>query len=144
MPQEQSYQNHTRWFPLVHFVIFPLLTINLIWSIVCVFMEFDWYRVQYLLLSVIAVLIAFASRLQALKAQDRVIRLEERLRYTELLEPELARTASGLRVSQMIALRFASDAELSGLVSRVASGELTTSKEIKLAIKQWKADHFRV
>jgi hypothetical protein len=107
-------------------------------------MEFDWYRVQYLLLSVIAVLIAFASRLQALKAQDRVIRLEERLRYTELLEPEFARTAYGLRASQMIALRFASDAELPGLVSRVASGELETSKEIKLAIKQWRPDYFRV
>ena len=144
MPNTQTYKNHTRWYPLVHFIIFPLLTINLIWAIVCVFMEFDWYRAQFLLLSTAVVLLAFAARLQALKAQDRIIRLEERLRYTDLLEPELARMAYGLRTSQLIALRFASDEELPDLVRRISNGELTTSKEIKMAVKQWRPDHFRV
>jgi hypothetical protein len=144
MPQEQNYQNHTRWFPLVHFVIFPMLTVNLIWAIVCVVMEFDWFRLQYLLLSVAVVLVSLAARLQALKAQDRVIRLEERLRYRDVLTADLARMASGFRAGQMIALRFASDEELPGLVSRIASGELVTSKEIKMAIKNWRPDHFRV
>ena len=107
-------------------------------------MEFDWFRVQYLLLSITVVLLALAARMQALKAQDRVIRLEERLRYTNVLKPELSRTASAFRAGQIIALRFASDEELAGLVSRIASGDLNTSKEIKLAIKQWRPDHFRV
>src|SRR5687768_8871141 len=142
MPDTQNYQNHTRWFPLVHFVIFPLLTINLIWAIASVAMEFDWNRVQYLLLSTTVVLMAFAARLQALKAQDRVIRMEERLRYTSVLQPEIASIAYQLRASHLIALRFASDEELPDLVRRVSSGELPTSKEIKLAIKEWRPDYF--
>ncbi len=144
MAQEQNYQNHARWFPLVHFVIFPLLTINLIWAIVCVVMEFDWFRLQYLLLSLTVILLALAARMQALKAQDRVIRLEERLRYRDVLPADLARTAAGFRASQMIALRFAPDEELVNIIPRIGSGELTTSKEIKMAIKKWRPDHFRV
>jgi nitrate reductase NapE component len=144
MSDKQNYQNHTRWFPLVHFVIFPLLTVNLVWAIVCVIMEFDWYRLQFLLLSFTAVLMALAARAQSLRAQDRLIRLEERLRYRELLSPELAATASDFRVRQMIALRFASDEELPALAERIAAGELTEPKEIKMAIKNWRADHFRV
>ncbi len=144
MEKTQNYQNHTRWYPFVHFIISPLLAINLIWAIVCVVMEFDWFRVQYLLLSLIAILMSFAARLQPLKAQDRIIRLEERLRYREVLSPELAASATNFRASQMIALRFASDEELPDLVSRVMAGELSTSKEIKTAIKTWRPDHFRV
>ncbi len=144
MSEKQTYANHTRWYPLVHFVITPLLIINLIWAIVCVVREFDWYRVQYLLLSITLVLMSLASRLQALKAQDRVIRLEERLRYKELLSPELAAKASDLRTGQIIALRFASDAELAGLVERTINGEFATTKEIKLAIKNWRGDYLRV
>lgn len=144
MAETQNYRNHTRWFPLVHFVIFPLLAINLIWAIVCVAREFDWYRVQFLLLSITAVLMALAARAQALKAQDRIIRLEERLRYKEVLSPELATKASKLRLSQMIALRFASDEELSGLVEQTLSGEFAKQKDIKLAIRNWRGDHHRV
>lgn len=144
MPEQQNYQNHTRWYPFVHFIITPLLLINLIWAIVCVVMEFDWFRVHYLLLSIAVLLVSFSARLQALKAQDRVIRLEERLRYKELLSPELAAKAHDFRARQMIALRFASDEELPALAERIANGELTEPKEIKMAIKNWRADHFRV
>ena len=144
MPETQNYQNHTRWFPLVHFVIFPMLTINLIWAIACVFMEFDWQRVQFLLLSFGVVLVSLAARLQALRAQDRLIRLEERLRYKEILSPSLADKASGLRTGQIIALRFASDHELPGIIERVLNGELKTNKEIKLAVKNWRGDYIRV
>lgn len=144
MAEQQNYQNHTRWFPLVHFVITPLLLINLVWAIVCVVQEFDWFRVQYLLLSLTLVLMSVAARLQALRAQDRVIRLEERLRYRELLTPELAAKASNFRTSQIIALRFASDDELADLAAKIAAGELTTPKEIKMAVKNWRGDHLRV
>ncbi len=141
---QQTYANHTRWYPLVHFVITPILLVNLIWAIVCLVMEFDWFRVQYLLLSLGVALLSLGARLQALRAQDRVIRLEERLRYREVLSPELAAKASNLRVGQIIALRFASDAELSVLVERTLNGEFASNKEIKQAVKDWRADYLRV
>lgn len=144
MAETQTYQNHTRWYPLVHFVITPILLINLIWAIVCVVMEFEWFRVQYLLLSLGVALLSLAARLQSLKAQDRVIRLEERLRYREVLSPDLAKRAGGLRTGQIIALRFASDEELPQLVERTLNGEFAKTKDIKLAIKNWRADHLRV
>lgn len=144
MPEQQTYANHTRWYPLVHFVITPILLINLFWAAVCVVMEFEWFRVQYLLLSFGVALLSLAARLQSLKAQDRVIRLEERLRYREVLSPELANRAAGLRTGQIIALRFASDEELPALVERTLNGDFASTKEIKLAIKNWRGDHLRV
>jgi hypothetical protein len=73
-----------------------------------------------------------------------VIRLEERLRYRDLLPPDIATRAGDLRLSEIIAIRFASDAELPNLVARVLSGELKESKNIKQAITNWRADHLRV
>lgn len=143
MAEQQNYNNHTRWYPLVHFIILPLLLINLIWAIAAVAGDPQPIRFQYLLLSVIIVLVNTAGRIQPLKVQDRVIRLEERLRYKELLPPELEEKASKLRARQILALRFASDEELPGLVEKVVDGSLVTPKEIKTSIKNWKADHFR-
>lgn len=148
MADLQNYKNHTRWHPLFHFVLMPLLALNFLSHLVRLFMAAPESGRKtlafWVLLSFALILIALTSRLMALKAQDRVIRLEERLRYRELLSPELARQASDLPVSQIIAMRFASDGELSDLVSRVIAGELKTGKEIKMAIKDWRADHHRV
>lgn len=144
MREQQTYANHVRWYPLIHFVIFPLLTILLIWSIVDLVRDFSADRIWNLLLILGVVLLSFAARLQALKAQDRVIRLEERLRYRELFGSDVCAKAEGLRTSQMIALRFASDGELGDLLERVLKGELTTSKEIKTAIREWRGDYLRV
>ncbi|HBE81699.1 MAG TPA: hypothetical protein DDW24_02835, partial [Blastocatellia bacterium] len=105
-----------------------MLAVNLVWATVCVVLEFEWFRVQYLVLSIAVVLLSFAARLQALRAQDRLIRLEERLRYKAVLTPELAAKASEFRVGQIVALRFASDAELSGLVDDIAAGKLVRSE----------------
>ena len=96
------------------------------------------------MLGLTLILLAFASRLQALKAQDRVIRLEERLRYLELLSPELAKRARQLSTGQVVALRFASDEELPGLAERTLNGEFAKTKEIKQAIKNWRGDYLRV
>ena len=103
-----------------------------------------WTLGFWVLLSIVLILMALAARLQALKAQDRVIRLEERIRYKDVLSPELAARAADLPVSQIIALRFASDGELAGLVERILNGEFAKTKDIKLAIKEWRADNFRV
>jgi len=145
---EQNYSNHTRWYPLFHFVVVPLLVLNFLSHLVRLFMAApDSGRKTlafWVLLSIALILLALAARLMALRAQDRVIRLEERLRYKELLTPELAAKASNLRVGQIIALRFASDAELPGLIERTVNGEFATNKEIKQAINDWRADHLRV
>lgn len=144
MKETQNYSNHVRWFPLVHFVITPILVILMIWSVVDLFRNFNAQSLQFFILTVAVLLLSFAARLQALKAQDRVIRLEERLRYKELLTPELARKASEFRARQVIALRFASDKELPALAEHISAGNLTEPVEIKKAIKDWRSDHFRV
>lgn len=142
--QTQNYSNHVRWFPLFHFVISPLLFVLLIWNAVRLYQAPSWDAAMNLLFVFTVILVALAARMQALKAQDRVIRLEERLRYAALLHPDLAAKAAELPVSRMIALRFASDAELEQLVNKVISRELDTPKDIKLAIKEWRADFIRV
>lgn len=142
--QKQNFQNHVRWFPLVHFVITPLLFLNLFWQIYRLSQEKTFDRAGDLVLAVVLMLLSLAARLQALRAQDRVIRLEERLRYREVLPPDLAEKASALPTGQILALRFASDAELPELVQRTLSGELKSNKEIKMAIKNWRGDYLRV
>ncbi len=140
----QSYNNHVRWFPLFHFVVTPLLLINLIYQSIRLYQEPSWDRGIFVLFSLTIILLSFTARLQSLKAQDRVIRLEERLRYNELLSPDLAQRALELPTGKIISLRFASDAELAGLVTQVLDGKLSTSKEIKTAITNWRGDHLRV
>ena len=144
MPVQQTYANHVRWFPLVHFVILPLLFINFIYQTVRLYQEPSWDRGFWVVICLVLILMVFASRLQALRAQDRVIRLEERLRYTRLLPADLAARAMELRTGNSIALRFAHDDELEALVTRVLDGELTTTKGIKLAITKWNGDYLRV
>ncbi len=144
MPTTQNYQNHVRWYPLVHFILSPLLFINLIWQTVRLYQEPSWDRGESVLLAVTLIILSVAARLQALAAQDRVIRLEEHLRYSELLNSEIAVRATGLTTGQMIALRFASDEELHGLIERTLNGEFKTNKEIKLAVVDWRGDYLRV
>lgn len=144
MTDTQSYSNHVRWYPLFHFVVVPLTFLNLVWQSVILYQYPSWSQAMALVFAVTVILIATAGRFQSLKAQDRTIRLEERLRFRDILPPESAAQASELPVSKIIALRFASDGELPELVRRTLSGELATSKDIKLAITDWRPDHLRV
>ncbi len=148
MSDTQNYSNHVRWFPLVHFVVMPLLLLNFLSHLVRLFMaEPESGRKTlafWTLMSLVFILMALAARIQAMKVQDRVIRLEERLRYRELLSSELAQKASDLPLNQIIALRFASDGELSEILGQVLDGKLKTQKEIKMAVKNWRGDHLRV
>ena len=144
MKETQSYENHVRWYPLVHFVITPLLFINLFWQIYRLYQEQTLDRAESVLMAVVFLMISIAARLQALKAQDRIIRLEERLRYERVLPPDLAAQTDDLQLEQMLALRFASDAELSELVRRTLNGEFKSGKEIKQAVKNWRGDYLRV
>ncbi len=141
----QNLANHTRWHPPFHFVLIPFLFVNLIWSGVRVWRNMEWDTIEGFLLAFALIGIALFARLNALKVQDRVIRLEEQVRYQRVLPADLAaRAVKRLTESQYIALRFASDAELPGLVEKVLAGSPTSSAEIKKAVKDWRGDYFRV
>lgn len=144
MVETQNYDNHVRWYPLVHFIISPLLLLNIIWQSVKLYQETNFDRAENLLMAFVFLLISLAARLQALKAQDRIIRLEERLRYKEILPAELVEKAESLSLTQILALRFASDNELPELVQRTLNGEFKDGKEIKMAVKNWRGDYLRV
>jgi hypothetical protein len=141
---EQSYSNHRRWHRLFHFVVQPLLALNFLSHLVRFLIEPSWMLAFWTLLSATLILLAISARLMALKAQDRVIRLEERLRYREVLPPNLAARTKDLRLGQIIALRFAPDEELAGLIERTLNGEFAKTRDIKKAIRNWRADHVRV
>jgi hypothetical protein len=145
MTEAQTYKNHVRYYPLVHYFLTPVLLFNLIWQAIRLYQEPNWDRVENLLMAVAFIALSVAARLQALKAQDRIIRLEETLRFQRVLPAELAAQGiSKLRAGQIIALRFASDEELADMVTRTLNGEFQNSKEIKLAIKNWRSDFLRV
>jgi hypothetical protein len=141
---EQSFANHTRMVPLFHYFVMPALTINFGWSI------YQWKLAAFSLNGLIAVLAAaaliilmFCARIFALTVQDRVIRLEENLRYQRLLPADLQSRIGEFVLAQLISLRFASDAELPALARKVLDEKLTDRKTIKLLIKNWKPDHLR-
>ena len=144
MAETQNYDNHTRWFPPFHFVLSPLMLANLIYWIVRFFQNPGWDNGELVILGVALLVLTFVARIFALRVQDRLVRLEERLRYERLLDPETAAKASDLRVSQIIALRFASDEELPALVQKTLNGEFSSTKEIKLAVTNWRPDYLRV
>lgn len=144
MEKTQNYQNHVRWYPLVHFFLTPVFLFNIIWQAVRLYQEPNWDRAESLLIAFALIGLQLAARLQPLKAQDRIIRLEEKLRYHEILPADLAAQAVNIKTGKILALRFASDEELPELVRRTLSGELKTSKEIKQAIKNWRGDYLRV
>ena len=140
----QSYANHTRWHPLFHFFLVPVMVINFFWSIVLCYQYPGWTQGWWVVVSLALIVMMFLVRTNSLKVQDRLIRLEEQLRCQRILSPALAQRVTGLRLGQMMALRFAPDEELEALVSEVVEGRLTKPAEIKQAIKNWRADTFRV
>lgn len=144
MAETQNYQNHVRWYPLHHFVVMPILLFNLVWQIGRLYQEPTWIRAEYVLLAVGLILLGVATRLQALKAQDRIIRLEETIRYQKLLPSDLAFQAAQQPIGNILALRFASDEELPQLLEKAINGEFKSSKEIKQSIKNWRGDYLRV
>jgi hypothetical protein len=141
MPQTNT--NYMRLDPPYHFFALPVALISVLVAIWNAVQHFDFMSAWLVVVSLAAVVIAFKARLYPLKAQDRIIRLEERLRFASLLPDALCSRTGELSESQLIALRFACDAELPGLVEKTISGKLS-SPEIKKAIVNWRADYFRV
>jgi len=140
----QSYENHTRWHAPFHFFVAPVLLTNVLIAVVQLVRDPGLDRGWWLVVSIALVVLGALTRINPLKVQDRVIRLEESLRYYQLLPEDLAQRAASLTTAQAIALRFASDEELEGLVREVLEGRLTKPDEIKRAVKSWRADTLRV
>jgi hypothetical protein len=141
--QEQNFKNHTRLDPMFHGFLVLGALILLVGAIYALVRQPDWWGAVRLFGVVWAIILMFRVRLYALKVQDRLIRLEERLRLEQLL-PESTRARIGeLNEGQLIALRFASDGEVTGLVQQTLEGNWD-QKQIKSAVRVWRPDHFRV
>lgn len=139
----QTYANHARLVPPYHIVGSLLLLANLVWWIYRTFTAFSADALMLLLLVVAVYIIFFYARIFALRVQDRVIRLEMKLRMREVLPPALAGRFNEFTVKQLVALRFASDAELPALCAKVLDDRMTDQKGIKKMIKDWQGDYLR-
>ncbi len=144
MPREQSYANHKRYYPLFHFVVVPLLVLNVIATLIYAFRhpgaKWNWWEVA---VAVALGLLAWTTRVMVLTVQNRVVRLEEMLRLQRVLPDDLRNRAGELRTAQLIALRFCSDAELPEICRAVLAGELREPDEIKRRVKTWRPDWLR-
>jgi len=140
---KQNMKNHARFDPMFHGFLSVGALILLGATIYALVRQPNWWGVVRLLGVLWAIVLMFKTRLYALKVQDRVIRLEERLRLAQLL-PEATQARIGeLSERQLIALRFASDGEVAGLVQQTLDGNWD-QKQVKSAIKHWRPDYLRV
>lgn len=145
MPDQppQTYKNHARLDPPVHFFLLPFAAFFVIYSGYVLVRRPIWDDILFFLVSLAFAVAAFKIRLYSLKVQDRVIRLEERIRLERLLAEPLRSRIGELSESQLIALRFASDGEVASLVHQTLTNQWKSS-DIKKAIQHWRPDYLRV
>lgn len=139
----QHYGNHARLLPPYHFIAFPLLLINLIAAAYSLWQAPGVTTLIGLGTAFGVFVLLAVSRVMALTVQDRVIRLEERLRMRELLPSDLLPRIEAFTPKQLVALRFASDAELPALARKVLDERIEDQKVIKQLVTSWRADHLR-
>lgn len=143
MPEQtQTFENHAKLVPAYHFFTFGLTAINLLWNLYRTAVDFSVPQLMSLAVAVVLLMLFFFARIFALTVQDRVIRLEMRLRLAALV-PDLGSRLGEFTVNQLCSLRFASDAELPDLARRVLAEKLDDRKAIKKQIRNWQADHLR-
>ncbi len=142
--KQQDFSNHVRVVPAFHLVALPILFLNFgdqIYHVIHSGFSFD--TITSLLLAIALVLVALYARMFALTVQDRVIRLEMRLRLEQVLPLDLKPLIPQFTLNQLVALRFASDAELPELARRVQEDKINDRKTIKQLIKTWRPDYLR-
>ena len=139
----QNYKNHAKFIPVFHYIALPLLLINFLAALFRLTQNINFYALNDLGLAVALIIVAVFTRLFALKAQARVIRLEEQLRIQALLPDALKTDAGRLTMGQIVALRFASDEELAEL-TQDALDHNTSPNALKQAVKDWRPDYDRV
>jgi len=142
--QTQTLGTHRRWIPAWHFFAVPILLINVFVVAVNFVRDPRLINGWAVLVAIALFLGIFLSRSMPLRAQDRIIRLEERVRLERVLPADLRGRIGDLTADQLIGLRFAPDDEVPELARRVFGGELKTRADIKRAVKNWRADHLRV
>jgi hypothetical protein len=140
----QNLQNHVRVVPPFHMFVLPVFLLNAGWSI------YHIVKAGISFESILGVLMAFAfltlalfARVFALTVQDRVIRVEMRMRLAEVLPAELRPRIPEFTVAQLVSLRFACDAELPALARKVLADKLENRKAIKQLVKDWQGDYLR-
>ena len=141
----QTYTSHTRYHPLQHFVFMPISAITIMVAIVFTITsivkdDFSFTTFLIMALVIMSIIAGLLARINALKVQDRTIRVEEQLRYFMLTGSPID---SKITIPQLIALRFASDDEFPKLAEKAASTNMTPG-EIKKEIQQWRSDEHRV
>ena len=139
----QSLENHARILPAYHYVAFPLFAVNFFYTLYQTVTAFSWANLVGFGLAVALVLLFFIARVMAMTVQDRVIRLEERMRMRALFPPDLQPSIDTFTVKQLVALRFAGDAELPALARKVLDDNIVDQKAIKKMVTEWRADHLR-
>jgi hypothetical protein len=142
--EQQNLANHVKLVPSFHYFVLPVFGINFIWSLVRLWkLGISFEGIFGVIFAAALAVLAVRARLFALAVQDRVIRLEERLRYERLLPADLCARANDFTIDQIVSLRFASDAELPALARKVLDEKLDNRKAIKQQIKNWRPDYLR-
>lgn len=139
----QTYANHAMLVPAFHYFILPVMTMNVGWAGVTAFRAPSATSVFAVVVAVALLFIAFYARVFALKVQDRVIRLEMRLKMREILPDELQPRINDFTIEQLVGMRFACDDELAELAAAVLKDNVRDRKAIKQMVKTWTADTAR-
>lgn len=139
----QTYANHARTVTGYHRIAFPLLALYTFWTIYRAVTAFSIDTLMTMLMAIALLLVTFYTRSFALRVQDRVIRLEMRMRLREILPSAMHARIPELTPAQLVALRFASDAELPALCAKVLDERISNGKAIKLLIREWQGDYLR-
>lgn len=139
----QNFDNHARILPAFHYVTLPLLAINFFYMAYQALAHFSWATLVGVGLAVGLVMLSLLGRMMALSVQDRVIRLEERMRMRALLPADMQPRINDFTVKQLVALRFAGDDELPGLARKVLDDTIGDQKAIKKMVTSWRADYQR-
>ena len=139
----QNFENHTRVVPPYHMFVFPVFLINLVWRLVELKDGITFASIMNVLLAAAFVVLFGYARIFTLTVQDRVIRLEMRLRLERLLPQDFRPRIPEFTVAQLVSLRFAPDDELPALARQVLDEKLNDRKAIKKRIKNWQADLLR-
>jgi len=141
--KKQTYSNHAQYDPMWHFVAFPIVLIGVITAVMHALRVGDKNSVWQAVYAFGVLLAVFTARSQTLRVQNRVIRLEMRLRLREVLPAALHARIIELTPSHLVGLRFASDAELPALVERCLKGELPHGRAVKKEVSDWQSDWLR-
>jgi hypothetical protein len=144
MATSQTYKNHARFRPPFHFFVLPVLLVNVVIKVRNAFQEPSLSSAWQVALAFALFAGMLMARRMALTAQDRLICFEQSLRFARILPTDLQGAVAKLAPRHFIGLRFASDAEVPGLVRRVLAGELDQTNDIKKAVQDWQADYLRV